>query len=144
MSFRFDKYALTYPLSLATAAVFLLGAAGCASLPDTEALIARHSDQAARFDNAAGPVSKQRNVAIVAELKRKSGDIDILDKQIALEQATVGSPLIIGNKVKLLQDGAATYPAMLAAIRQARDHVNMESYIIDDDEDCCNAGSSAY
>jgi hypothetical protein len=33
---------------------------------------------------------------------------------------------------------------MLATIRQARDHVNMESYIIDDDEDCCNAGSSAY
>lgn len=134
MSLSCHKYTLTHFLARVTAAAFLLALGGCASLPDTEALIARHSDQAAKFDNAAGPVSKQRNAAIIAELKRKSGDIDILDKQIALEQATVGSPLIIGNKVTLLQDGAATYPAMLAAIRQARDHVNMESYIIEDDE----------
>lgn len=134
MSLSCRRYALTHPLARATAVAFLLALAGCASLPDTEALIARHSDQSARFDNAAGPVSARRNAAIIAELKRKSGDIDILDKQIALEQATVGSPLIIGNKVTLLQDGAATYPAMLAAIRQAQDHVNMESYIIEDDE----------
>jgi cardiolipin synthase len=67
-------------------------------------------------------------------LKRKSGDIDILDKQIALEQAIVGSPLTLGNKVTLLQDGAATYAAMFAAIRAARDHINLESYIIEDDE----------
>jgi cardiolipin synthase len=67
-------------------------------------------------------------------LKRKSGDIDILDKQIALEQAIVGSPLVLGNKVTLLQDGTATYAAMFAAIRAARDHINLESYIIEDDE----------
>jgi cardiolipin synthase len=73
-------------------------------------------------------------VAIVAELKRQSGDIDILDKQIALEQAIVGSPLVVGNKVTLLQDGAATYAAMFAAMRKAQDHVNLETYIIEDDE----------
>ncbi|MDO8786479.1 MAG: cardiolipin synthase [Sulfuritalea sp.] len=112
----------------------LLAATGCATLPDTDALIERHAGQAARFENASGPVSARRSAAIVAELKRKSGDIDILDKQIALEQAVVDSPLSLGNKVTLLQDGAATYPAMFAAIRQARDHVNMESYIIEDDE----------
>jgi len=70
----------------------------------------------------------------VAGLKRGSGDIDILDKQIALEQSIVGSPLILGNKVTLLQDGPATYVAMFAAIRAARDHVNLESYIFEDDE----------
>ena len=114
--------------------VFLLSTTGCASLPDADVHIKRHSDQAARFENASGPVSARRSAAIVAELKRKSGDIDILDKQIALEQAIVGSPLSLGNKVALLQDGAATYPAMFAAIRKATDHINMESYIIDDDE----------
>jgi cardiolipin synthase len=120
---------------LATAtAIFLLATVGCATLPDTDALIERHSRQAARFENARGPLSARNSAAIVAELKRKSGDIDILDKQIALEQAIVGRPLILGNKVTLLQDGAATYPAMFAAIRKARDHINMESYIIDDDE----------
>lgn len=112
----------------------LLGAAACATLPDSELLIARHSAQAARFENAAGPLSAKRSAAIVAELRRQSGDIDILDKQIALEQAIVGSPLIVGNKVTLLQDGAATYAAMFAAMRGARDHINLESYIIDDDE----------
>ena len=90
-------------------AMFLLAAAGCATLPDTDALIERHAGQAARFENARGPLSAQKSAAILAELKRKSGDIDILDKQIALEQAIVGSPLILGNKVTLLQDGAATY-----------------------------------
>ena len=90
----------------AVTAFFLLAAAGCATLPDTDALKARHTAQAARFENARGPLSAQKSAAILAELKRKSGDIDILEKQIALEQAIVGSPLILGNKVTLLQDGA--------------------------------------
>ncbi|MDP3539466.1 MAG: cardiolipin synthase [Azonexus sp.] len=119
-------------LLLATA--FLCVSAGCAALPDADAVIDRHAGQAAKFENASGPVSKQKGKAIVADLKRKSGDIDILDKQIALEQAIVGSPLVLGNKVILLQDGAATYGAMFAAIRGARDHINLESYIIEDDE----------
>ncbi len=122
------------PKLAAVAAFCLLAAAGCATLPDTDDLIARHTAQAARFENARGPLSAQKNAAILAELKRKSGDIDILEKQIALEQAIVGSPLILGNKVTLLQDGAATYPAMFAAIRKAQDHINLESYIIEDDE----------
>jgi len=122
-------------LKLAAVAAFcLLAAAGCATLPDTDALIARHTAQAARFETARGPLSVQKSAAILAQLKRKSGDIDILEKQIALEQAIVGSPLILGNKVTLLQDGAATYSAMFAAIRKAQDHINLESYIIDDDE----------
>jgi cardiolipin synthase len=122
-------------LKLAAVTAFcLLAAAGCATLPDTDALIARHTAQAARFENARGPLSAQKSAAILAQLKRKSGDIDILEKQIALEQAIVGSALILGNKVTLLQDGAATYSAMFAAIRSAQDHINLESYIIDGDE----------
>jgi cardiolipin synthase len=108
--------------------------AGCATLPDTDALIAQHSVQAARFESARGPVSAKRSAAITAWLKRTSGDLDILDKQIALEQATSDSPLTLGNKVSLLQDGTATYAAMFAAIRQAKDHINLESYIIEDDD----------
>ena len=118
----------------AVAGLYLLAAAGCATLPDTAALIARHAGQAARFENARGPLSAQKSAAILAELKRKSGDIDILEKQIALEQAIVDGPLILGNKATLLQDGAATYAAMFAAIRNARDHINLETYIIEDDE----------
>lgn len=119
---------------LACAVTIALALQGCATLPDTDALIQRHAQQAARFDNANGPLSAKRSAAIVAALKRTSGDLDILDKQIALEQAVNDSPLVVGNKVLLLQDGAATYSAMFAAIGQAKDHVNLESYIIEDDE----------
>jgi len=123
------------PIKRATATVvLLLVAAGCSALPDTDAIIDRHSAQAARFENARGAISAQKSASIIADLKSKSGDIDILDKQIALEQAIVGSPLVVGNKVVLLQDGAATYAAMFAAIRSAHDHINLESYIIEDDE----------
>ena len=117
-----------------TIAALLFAAVGCAALPDADVIIARHSAQAARFENARGAISAQKSAAIIATLKSKSGDIDIVDKQIALEQAVVGSPLVVGNKVTLLQDGAATYAAMFAAIRAARDHINLESYIIEDDE----------
>jgi cardiolipin synthase len=110
-----------------------LGAAGCATLPDTDALIARHSAQEASFETARGPVSAKRNAAILASLQRKSGDLDILEKQMALEQAISDSPLVLGNQVSLLQDGAATYAAMFGAIRQATDHINLETYIIEDD-----------
>jgi cardiolipin synthase len=118
----------------AVAGLCLLAAAGCATLPDTDALIERHAGQAARFENARGPLSQRQSAAVLANLKGKSGDIDILEKQIVLEQAINDSPLILGNKVTLLQDGAATYPAMFAAIRNAKDHVNLESFIIEDDE----------
>jgi cardiolipin synthase len=118
----------------AATALCVLALTACATLPDADALIERHAGQAARFENARGPLSRQKSADILAQLKRKSGDIDILEKQIALEQAIVGSPLIVGNKVTLLQDGAATYAAMFAAIRAAQDHINLESYIIEDDE----------
>jgi cardiolipin synthase len=119
---------------VAVMAFCLFAAAACSMLPDTDVLIDRHTGQAARFENARGPVSARGSAAILAELKRKSGDIDILEKQMVLEQAIVGSPLILGNKVTLLQDGAETYAAMFAAVRNARDHINLESYIIEDDE----------
>ncbi|MGP1676818.1 MAG: hypothetical protein ACTS6J_06625, partial [Burkholderiales bacterium] len=58
---------------------FVLVTAGCATLPDTDALIARHTAQAVRFDNARGAVSARKSAAVLAQLKRKSGDIDILE-----------------------------------------------------------------
>jgi cardiolipin synthase len=86
------------------------------------------------IESARGPLSTQRVAAILAGLSRNAGELDILQQHVALEQAIVGSPLTAGNGVLLLQDGAATYRAMLAAIGAASDHVNLETYIVDDDE----------
>ncbi len=119
---------------LAGVTACLLAAAGCATLPDTQFLLERQTAQAVSFENARGPVSAKKSAAILAELKRKSPDLDILEKHVALEQAIVGSPLVLGNKVTLLQNGTATYQAMFAAIRGAKDHINLESYIIENDE----------
>lgn len=121
-------------LRIAAAACLGLVAAGCATLPDTEFVTERYATQSARFESARGPIGAKRSAAIVAELKRRSGDLDILDRQIALEQQIGGSPLVVGNKVVLLQDGPETYRAMLAAIGAAKDHVNLESYIFEDGE----------
>ncbi|WP_292446071.1 phosphatidylserine/phosphatidylglycerophosphate/cardiolipin synthase family protein [Methylibium sp.] len=56
------------------------------------------------------------------------------ERQLALEQEVSGSPLTTGNAAVLLQDGPATYAAMFAAIESARDHINLETFILDDDE----------
>jgi cardiolipin synthase len=50
-----------------------------------------------------------------------------------LAQATSGLPPTTATDVRLLVDGAATYDALLAAIRDARHHVHLEYYIFDAD-----------
>jgi cardiolipin synthase len=54
--------------------------------------------------------------------------------QAALEEAATGEPLIAGNKCTLLFDGPQTLAAMLQAIAAARNHINFETYIFDQDE----------
>jgi cardiolipin synthase A/B len=106
--------------------------AGCGALPDTQFLSERYEQQASHFQNAWGPLSAKKSAAIVAQLKRANGNLDILDKQTVLEQQIGGSALVVGNEVTLLQDGPATYAAMFTAIRGAKDHIDVESYIIED------------
>jgi len=117
------------------AACCLLACAGCASLPDAARAMETPHAPAVEFENARGPVSAGKSAAIMEKLKSKSGDIDILQKHLAMEQAiNADSPLVLGNKLVLLQDGPATYQAMFAAIRQAKDHINLETYIFEDDD----------
>jgi cardiolipin synthase len=120
---------------MAVAAACSLALAGCASLPDAERELEKPHAQTVELDSASGPVSAGRSAAILDELKSKSGDTDILQKHLALEQAiNADSPLVLGNKLVLLQDGPATYQAMFAAIRKAKAHINLETYIFEDDE----------
>jgi cardiolipin synthase len=46
----------------------------------------------------------------------------------------LNAPLFRGGEVTILQNGDAFYPAMLQAIREARDSVNFETYIFEPDE----------
>ena len=67
-------------------------------------------------------------------MEGRSAETNIFDEHLAREEAFVGSPLTTGNTVQLLLDGPATYRAMFAAIASAKDHINLETYILEDDE----------
>ena len=113
------------------ALLLLLGA--CGSLPRIVPDMARAAP-AAQIEAARGPLSAARSKEILDGLRSGGRQTDVLERHLALEQAISDSPLLAGNKVQLLQNGPATYEAMFAAIRAARDHINMETYIIEDDD----------
>jgi cardiolipin synthase len=113
--------------------LLLLWLAGCAGLPTIvpDLAVPRRPVQ---IEGAAGPLSRAQSQAILERLKNSGTPTDVLGRHLALEEALVGSPLVAGNRVQLLQDGPATYEAMFTAMRAARDHVNVEFYIVEDDE----------
>lgn len=106
--------------------------AGCSSLPTIVPDLAR--DRPVQLEGTGGALSVAHSQAVLGRLESRSPDTGIFTHHLAREEAIVGSPLTTGNQVHLLQDGPATYQAMYAAILAARDHINMETYILDDDE----------
>ena len=111
-----------------------LGAmAGCATVPDiappqatgkaTPQIVGRH-----------GPLTPEQSKAILERLGADSGDDALLKRHTAYEQAISDSPLIAGNRTRLLQDGPQTFKAMFSAIRSATNHINLEYYIFEDVE----------
>jgi len=118
----------------AACALALWAVASCSSLPTIVPDLARRPGPAVKLEGARGPLTAAQSKAILEGLSRRAPDTSIFERHLALEEAVTGSPLTTGNQVLLLQDGPATYQAMLAAIESARDHINMETYIIEDDE----------
>jgi len=123
------------PAPFAVCALFALALLGSAT-PDGHAMppAPATAPQAVRLQSAHGPLSAARSKAVLDALRRQQPATDVLGRHLAIEEAVNQAPLSTGNAVLLLQDGPATYAAMLAAIALARDHVNMETYIFDDDE----------
>jgi len=110
----------------------MLGA--CSSLPVMVPDMAR-SRGPVQVEGANGRLlSPSDSKAILDRLKTGGKQTTVLDRHLAVEEALAGNPLTAGNAAILLEDGPATYAAMLGAIRAARDHINMETYIIEADE----------
>jgi len=114
----------------------MLPSNGCATLPNVSDLIdkAPTAQNPRRIVSSKGLLSPQQSKAIVERLKRSVAPTDILGRHTAVVESVTESPLTKGNKVTLLADGQATYAAMFKALRHAKDHINLESYIIEDDE----------
>jgi cardiolipin synthase len=109
---------------------------GCAGLPKVSEVIdgAPTAQNHPRIVSSGELLSPQKSKAIMERLKRSVDPTDVLERHTAVVESVTDSPLTRGNRVSLLSDGQGTYAAMFKAIRSARDHINLESYIIEDDE----------
>ena len=110
---------------------FVCVVASCKTLPDANTL----PDQAHKATpTVATPRGMLDNKQAAALLRKRWANASPDLKQLALleEQAT-GAPLIPGNKVTLLFDGPATMREMMAAARDAKSSINLETYIFDQD-----------
>lgn len=114
--------------------LILAGVFSCSRLPTIVPDLTRRPGPAVQLEGERGPLSAKQSKAIIDKLQKRSDDTGIFDRHLALEEAIVGSPLTTGNKVQLLKDGPDTYKAMFEAMLEARDHINMETYILEDDE----------
>ena len=117
-------------------AAFLLLCGACSAVPDVDGLVDRSGSGSSRpqLVGAHGPLTAQQSRLVLARLERDAPNTDVLARHLALEDALANSPLAVGNKVTLLRDSAATLAATFRAIREARDHINLEYYIVEDVE----------
>ena len=83
---------------------------------------------------ARGPLTAQQSRALLERISTEAGDAGMLKRHVAIEEAVAESPLVAGNQTHLLADGVETFPAMFRAIKNAKDHINLEYYIFEDIE----------
>jgi cardiolipin synthase len=109
---------------------------GCATLPNVSEVIDETptTGKPRQIVSSKGVLSPRKSTAVMERLKNSVNPTDVLERHTAVVESVTESPLTKGNKVTLLSDGQATYSAMFKAIRNAKDHINLESYIIEDDE----------
>jgi cardiolipin synthase len=113
--------------------IFCLGLAGCATLPDIAPPQAA-GKVAPQIVGRSGPLTTEQSKAILQRLSADAGDAGLLQRHTAYEEAISESPLIAGNRTRLLRDGPQTFRAMFSAIQSATRHINLEYYIFEDVE----------
>jgi cardiolipin synthase A/B len=129
------KSSKIFLLFLLVISVFNLGD-GCTPLPNVTEVIdevpaARKPRQ---IVSSNGLLSAEKSKTIMERLEQSVDPTDFLERHSAVVESVTESPLTKGNKVTLLIDGTATYAAMFKAIEMAKEHINIETYILEDDE----------
>ncbi len=117
-------------------AFFLNLGEGCTPLPNVSEMIEKTptAQEPRQIVSAQGLLTQRKSAAIMERLKRSVDPTDILGRHAAVVESITESPLTKGNKATLLIDGPATYAAMFKAIRQAQKHINLETFILEDDQ----------
>ena len=107
----------------------------CATLPDVSRIIEEAPATATpQITSAGGTLSPGKSKAIMGRLKRSVEPTELLERYSAVVESVSESPLTKGNKVTLLKDGPGTYAAMFKALETAQNHINLETFIFEDDE----------
>lgn len=118
------------PLTILALAVCLLLSA-CARLPDVEHLkTPGHTPATPSVVDDQRSLSRKEAASVLPPRQGSKVDAKTL---ASLEEAATGRPLIAGNKVTLLFDGPKTITAMMAAISAAKDTINLETYLFEQD-----------
>ena len=121
------------PMRLFLSLVLAAFSFGCATLPEVHPWAAPAAGaRKPTIVGTRGELSNRRSAAVVARLSK--GGSDLLTRHVLLEEEVAGAPLTVGNAAVLLRDGPPFYRALFEAIESARDHVNVEFYIVEDDE----------
>jgi cardiolipin synthase A/B len=111
---------------------------GCASsLPKVPAHTESTSLSPPAIVGPKGKLSEQRAQAVISRAGQGANAEELIKETSAIMESVGGQPhypLTAGNKVTLLVDGPATYAAMFKAIEGAKDHINFETFIFNDDE----------
>jgi cardiolipin synthase A/B len=120
------------PRIAVAALALVLGA--CAQVPvvDEADLVKASAGSQIKVFGARGPLSARQSKTVLNLLAAQAPDAGALERHLAVEQIVAESPLFTGNEVHILRDGAETFPAMFAAIRQATHYVYLEYYILED------------
>jgi cardiolipin synthase A/B len=106
-------------------------------VPDIDGLVGHAGAGSSRpqLVGARGPLTAKQSRMVLARLELESPDTDVLARHSALEDALADNPLVVGNRVTLLRDSAATLAATFRIMREAKNHLNLEYYIVEDIEE---------
>lgn len=119
-------------LSLAAVLIALCACAQLPTIDEHQLLQEAGSTGAIKVHGVRGPLSRRQTRRVLARISAQAPNADTFDRQLAIEQLIAESPLYTGNSVRVLQDGAQTFPAMFAVMAGARRFLYLEYYTLQD------------
>jgi len=125
------------PRSYALLAIFVFAAGGCSTVPDVDEEIAEATSTTSPRPlilGADGTLSVAQANRALSDVATGPAADGLMQRHLAIEQAVAGTPLTAGNATRLLRDGDGTFAAVFEAIAQARHHINLEYYTLEDVE----------
>jgi cardiolipin synthase len=92
-------------------------------------------DPSVSIESHGEPLDAKTSERVIERVAGGNADkADQLQRFLSVEERITGKPLVAGNKLTLLVDGPAAYAEMYKAIRAAKHHIHLETFIFSDDD----------